>query len=153
MTRPGLKVRVQTPPGVGVSQEAVEPSWVPDMPESHETEPLITKRDSQGPQTATQQQGVLQGRMSQLESAPVRRTYTITGPDSSSERSQLLRAAFGPSALAHREMRIDIVTAVSVLVISAKLLTVRSPWVSLTAAYFIVYGWLLVQSLLLIFHS
>jgi hypothetical protein len=93
-----------TPPGVGVSQEAVEPSWVPDMPESHETEPLITKRDSQGPQTATQRQGVLQRRMSQLESAPVRRTYTITGPDPSSERSQLLRAAFGPNALAHREM-------------------------------------------------
>jgi hypothetical protein len=83
----------------------------------------------------------------------VRRTNTITGPDPSSEKSQLLRAAFGPSALAHREMRIDIVTAVSVLVISIKLLAIRSLWAFLTAAHFIVFGWLLVQSLLLIFHS
>lgn len=50
-------------------------------------------------------------------------------------------------------MRIDIVTAVSVLVIFVKLLAIRSLWVFLTAAHFIVFGWLLVRSLLLIFHS
>jgi hypothetical protein len=70
----------------------------------------------------------------------------------SSERSQLLRAAFGSNALAHREMRIDIVTAVSVLVIFVKLLAIRSLWVFLVAAYFVVFAWSIVQSLLLIFH-
>lgn len=78
------------------------------MPESYEMGPITTQRESQDPQTATTQQGVLRRRTSQLESAPVRRTNIITGPGPSSEKSQLLRAAFGPNALAHREMRIDI---------------------------------------------
>jgi hypothetical protein len=71
----------------------------------------------------------------------------------SSERSQLLRVAFGSNALGHREIRIDIVTAVSVLVIFVKLLAIRSLLVFLVAAYFVVYAWLIVQSLLLMFHS
>jgi hypothetical protein len=121
-TRPANEVT--TPSGVAVGQEAAEalpdPSRMPEIHESYEMGPITTQSDNQNPQTATPQQGVLRRRTSQLESAPVQRTNTITGPDPSSERSQLLRAVFGPNALAHREMRIDIVTAVSVLVISVK---------------------------------
>lgn len=146
-----------TPPGVGAGQEAAEappePSQMPDMPESYEMGAMTTQSDSQDRQTVMPQQVVLRRRTSQLESAPPRRADTINGPDPYSDRSQLLRAAFGPNALAHREMRIDIVTAVSVLAIFVKLLAVRSQWVFLIAAHFMVYGWLLVQALLLIFHS
>jgi hypothetical protein len=154
-TRPGDEGL--TPSGVGRGQEAAEahaePGRVPDILESYGMGHITTQSDSQGPQTATVEQGVLRRRTSQLKSAPVRRTNTITGPDPSSERSRLLGAAFGPNALAHREMRFDIVTTVSLLAIFVKLLAVRSLWVFSTAAHFIVYGWLLVQLLLLIFHS
>jgi hypothetical protein len=153
-TRPEIDGMISS--GADTGQEAAEtmpaPGQMPGINESYEMGPITTQNDSHNPQTVTPQQGVLRRRTSQLESASVRRTNAITGPDPSSEKSRLLRAAFGPNALAHREMRIDIVTAVSVLVIFVKLLAIRSLWVFLTAAYFIVFGWLLVQSLLLIFH-
>lgn len=95
-----------TPSGVNAGQEVAEAlpdlSQMLDVPESYEMGPIAAQSDSQNPQTATPQQGVLRRRTSQLESAPVRRTNTLTGPDPSSERSQLLRATFGPNALAHR---------------------------------------------------
>lgn len=142
----------RTSGGQGAAEAQLEPVRMPDASESNEIGPTTTESDHQDPRTATAQQGVLRRRTSQLESAPPRRTDTITGPDPSSERSRLLRDAFGPNALAHHEMRIDIVTAMSVLFIFVKLLVVRTLWVFLTAAHFIVCGWLLVQSLLLIFH-
>ncbi len=83
----------------------------------------------------------------------MRRINTIRGPDLSSAKSQLLRAAFGPNALAHREKRMDIATSISALVIFIKLLVICLLSEFLTTAHLIVCGWLLVQSLLLIFHS
>ncbi|KAH8748960.1 hypothetical protein F5882DRAFT_421692 [Hyaloscypha sp. PMI_1271] len=147
-----------TPPSrMGARDEAagaqLEHSRMQDTAERYGMGHRGMQSNIQNSQTATPQQGVLRRRTSQLESATPRRTNTITGPDLSNERSQLLRAAFGSNALAHRELRIHSVTAVSVLVIFVKLLAISSSWIILMAAHFMVYGWLLLQSLLLIFHS
>jgi hypothetical protein len=81
-----------------------------------------------------------------------RRSNTLPAFDPASEKSRILREAFGSNALAHREFRIDLLTAFAELTIFIKLVTVRGDFWFTVGALFLVFGWCAVHTLLLLFH-
>jgi len=103
---------------------------------------------------AVLQQEVLRRRTSELEAGPTppHPVHSLVAANPNSEKSQLLNSAFGSNALAHRELRIDLVTTASVGLIFVKVLFIKGvPWYT-AAASFTILGWFSVQLLLLIFH-
>ncbi|KAI9866507.1 MAG: hypothetical protein M1813_001058 [Trichoglossum hirsutum] len=83
---------------------------------------------------------------------PPRRSNTLPAYDPASEKSQILREAFGSNALAHKELRIDLFTAFTELTIFIKLIAVRGNGWFAAAGFFLTFGWSAVQTLLLLFH-
>lgn len=80
------------------------------------------------------------------------RSHTLSAFDPRSEKSQILRAAFGSNALAHKELRVDIFTTVAVFLAFLKLVAVRgNPWLTVGGLFF-VFGWASVHVLLILFH-
>jgi hypothetical protein len=124
------------------------PSSQTEEPESYEMSSATTSASRNGinePQT-----GVLRRRTTELEAnLPPNSQLSSDQP----ARSLLLRKALGSNALAHREWRIDLVTAVSVLLVCVKVVAISGAAVFRVAASLLIMGWLSVQLLLIIFHS
>ncbi|KAH0537685.1 hypothetical protein FGG08_005550 [Glutinoglossum americanum] len=83
---------------------------------------------------------------------PPRGNNTLPACDPASEKSRVLREAFGSNALAHKEFRISLFTAFTELTIFIKLITVRGNGWFTSAGFFLIFGWSAVQTLLLLFH-
>jgi hypothetical protein len=83
---------------------------------------------------------------------PPTRNNTLPAYDLASEKSKILREAFGSNALAHKELRIDIFTAFAELTVFLKLITVRGDGWYTGAGVFLVTGWVAVQLLLVLLH-
>jgi uncharacterized membrane protein len=81
---------------------------------------------------------------------PPRRSNTYDDP--APEKFRILCEAFGSNALAHREFRIDLLTAFTELTISIKLIAVRGNGWFTAAGFSPVFGWFAVQTLLFLFH-
>ncbi|KAI9780257.1 MAG: hypothetical protein M1839_006817 [Geoglossum umbratile] len=129
-----------------------------DVPEA-EPSPLslsaeISEGAPLGDAPSVPQQGPSQHRTTGLDlglmsSPPI---STLPFADVGSRQSRLVHAAFGSNTLAHREWRIDLVTAISVLLILVKLPAIHGAFWFTTVGYLVISGWMSVQLLLLLFH-
>jgi hypothetical protein len=72
--------------------------------------------------------------------------------DPQSEKSRILREAFGSNALAHRELRIDIITGLTEMLVMIKLLAVSGDSWFTAAGMFLIIGWTTVHLMLFLFH-
>ena len=84
---------------------------------------------------------------------PIPRTNTLSAFGRVSEQSHILREAFGSNALAHRELRIDLFTALTELFVFIKLVAVSGNGWFTAACLFLIAGWGAVQILLVLLHS
>jgi hypothetical protein len=80
------------------------------------------------------------------------RTNTMPAFHPDSEKSRILREAFGSNALAHKELRIDLFTAFTEITIFIKLVTISGNGWFTGAGIFLVFGWWSVHILLVLFH-
>jgi hypothetical protein len=125
-------------------------SGVIDEPLPIDQRPISTSSSPISPQ----QQGLKRSGTSQLEEG-----LTCSAPNvpllekKSGKEIELLRYAFGPSALSHREKRIDLVTTFAVIVTLVKVVAIRQTGWFKTFAIFTILGWFAVQSAVLLFHA
>ncbi|KAK1752208.1 hypothetical protein QBC47DRAFT_416686 [Echria macrotheca] len=85
-------------------------------------------------------------------SRPPRRTNSFPGFSPQTEKSRILREAFGSNVLAHRELRIDLFTGLTELFVLIKLLAVTGIGWFTAAGVFMFVGWTTVQALLVLLH-